>query len=592
MGYALLEDHFYIAGGYQDEPPTPLSQFYSLDLSKSWTVDKAPWTRLRDGLARSHLALVAIPQEYSGSPKGTLVLIGGSESTADTFFSRYSVADDNWSTLLVTPPYQKLEGHAADIDPRTGKVYVFGGYSTSGTGNAAKVTDMNRMFVYDHLNKALGAAVPATNETALAEPGLVWLKSRQSFVLFGGTHDLLPAKRQGLGGGRLDEYDPSKNQWKTFVTTGDIPPARADHCMAVNNDGTKVVVFGGSDMDTFMNDLYILDVASAKWTKGPNASKSRIRMACTIHNDQLIVVGGSEERKRETMHDSTPLIFNLKTNRWTDHYSTDGSDGEGGGLPIGGIVGGAAAVVAIGAVVAFFVIRKRRARRYDSSSVSGAGVATGAAAGAAGAAVASNESKPDDMQNYPQHSSPAASSGITYTGPDIPLDKLNNGNDSYQDQYNPNYAATHYGYGSPQSPYNHPASYAVSPSIGAMPSPMVHQQQAEYLNYLRQDEPISNSHTLGGSDTTPLIPPPSAHVSDYSQSPATEYHQAYYANNPYGAGGGGDAYSQAGYGYGVSYPAPPGTTNGVWTQPSAHSNSPQDYTNYVPPSGNYVPPPN
>ncbi|KAF9969291.1 hypothetical protein BGZ73_008398 [Actinomortierella ambigua] len=617
MGYTLFEDHFYLIGGFQDDPPSALSQFYSLDLSTSWAAEKAPWTRLRDGPALSHLAAVSISTKDFGGAEGSLLLIGGAEAKTDSFFSLYSFGSSSWSTISVPPPYPALEGHAAVMEPSTGKVHIFGGYATTRIGNENQVTTMNRLTVYDHVNKVVSTKTPAANDSALAEPGAVWLSSRKSFILFGGSRDIIPAKRRGLGGGRLDEYDPSKQQWKTFVTTGSIPPDRADHCMAANEDGSKVVVFGGSDMDTFMADIYILDVASAKWTKGPDAPKSRIRMACAIYKNQLIVVGGSEERRRESMHDSTPVIFNLNSNHWSQHYSVDGSDDEsGGGGSMGGIIGGVVAAAAIGAVAAFFVLRKRRARRHENAGFSTMGNASAdTAAGMTAAAVPAAGAGATGSFHEFKHDG-ASPPGNAYSQ-DIQLGKLNNNNndesDPFADQYNPNYAATHYGYASPQlSAYNGGAtSYAASPAMGAISSPAM---QAEYLNHLRHDEPVSNtlthmsSNSGGGYGTTPLLPPQpmaAAHLSNYSHESSTEYHQAYFASNPYngGANGGNDAYGQAGYGYGSpsssSYPAPPGGAS-PWPTPSAHSKSPQDYTNYVPPNGmpspsgqnsGYVPPP-
>ncbi|KAG0255812.1 hypothetical protein DFQ27_006057 [Actinomortierella ambigua] len=612
MGYTLFKDHLYLVGGFFGD--TPLNQFYSLDLSTSWADGKAPWTKLRDGPALSHLAVAPISSQNFGGAEGSLLVIGGAEAKADSFFSLYNIASDSWSTVSVTAPYPSLEGHAAAVEPSTGKVHIFGGYGTTKNGNETLVASLNRLTVYDHVNKAISSKNPAANDQALAEPGAVWLESRKSFVLFGGSRDVIPPKRQGLGGGQLDEYDPSSQQWKTFATTGDIPPDRADHCMAANDDGTKVVVFGGSDMDTFMSDIYTLDVASAKWTKGPNAPKSRIRMACAIYKNQLVVVGGSEERRRESMHDSTPAIFNLNSNHWTHQYNVDGSDNESGGSSsTGAIIGGAVAVVAVGAVAAFFVIRKRRARRHEvsgfstvgnTSSGTGSPIAGGAGAGAAGSF---NELK---------HES-SSSSGTGY-GQDIQLGKLNNnGNydddgNPFADQYNPHYATTNYGYGSPQlSAYNGGATspYATSPAMVAVSSPGM--QQAEYLHNLRQDEPVSTTVTIGSSNSsghgghygsTPLLPPQpaSAHLSNYSHDSPAEYHQAVFAANPYGGGRGNATYGQAGYGYASpssSYATP---SSSARPTPSAHSNSPQDYTNYVPPNGmpspgdpnsGFIPPP-
>jgi hypothetical protein len=61
--------------------------------------------------------------------------------------------------------------------------------------------------------------------------------------------------------------------------------------------GSKMVVYGGTTNanSTLQGDVYILDVASLTWTKGPKPGTSQFRrnMACTAAGDNFVVWGGT-----------------------------------------------------------------------------------------------------------------------------------------------------------------------------------------------------------------------------------------------------------------------------------------------------------
>ena len=61
-------------------------------------------------------------------------------------------------------------------------------------------------------------------------------------------------------------------------------------------NGTKVIVFGGSDIQEIsQSGIFILDVATMHWTAGTPASPSQARcnLACTVNGDHFIAWGGN-----------------------------------------------------------------------------------------------------------------------------------------------------------------------------------------------------------------------------------------------------------------------------------------------------------
>ncbi|KAG0254451.1 hypothetical protein BG011_005776 [Mortierella polycephala] len=93
---------------------------------------------------------------------------------------------------------------------------------------------------------------------------------------------------------------------------------------AYNN--TKIVVFGGQNngnKDT-LGSIYILDIKSMAWTKGVDVdpAQNRKNMACTVAGDSFVAWGGSDRNDMPNTISAT-IIYNLKANAWTDHFSVD-----------------------------------------------------------------------------------------------------------------------------------------------------------------------------------------------------------------------------------------------------------------------------
>ncbi|KAF9133808.1 hypothetical protein BGW39_008851 [Mortierella sp. 14UC] len=147
-------------------------------------------------------------------------------------------------------------------------------------------------------------------------------------------------------------------------------------------NGTKMVVFGGSDINEVSNSrIFTLDLGTLIWTAGTPADPkyARCNMACAVNGDNFIVWGGDRER---VVLDGTPLIYNMKNNQWVTQYTPYGASTNGdkptgtqsGSLPIptgtgqttppgsnvGAIAGGAAGVVALGLLIGFFFYRRHK----------------------------------------------------------------------------------------------------------------------------------------------------------------------------------------------------------------------------------------
>ncbi|KAF9154788.1 hypothetical protein BG015_011970 [Linnemannia schmuckeri] len=64
-------------------------------------------------------------------------------------------------------------------------------------------------------------------------------------------------------------------------TTGIPPSLRGDHCMAISEDGFRMVVFGGRVKNVPSNEDFVRNIATGAWAQGPSAD-TRMCPACTI----------------------------------------------------------------------------------------------------------------------------------------------------------------------------------------------------------------------------------------------------------------------------------------------------------------------
>ncbi|GJJ67969.1 hypothetical protein EMPS_00315 [Entomortierella parvispora] len=92
---------------------------------------------------------------------------------------------------------------------------------------------------------------------------------------------------------------------------------------SVDEDGTKIVVFGGeletANTTDFLptSELWFLDVPTMTWTQGPSALQPRSKGSCTIVNNMLINWGGLVGKNTVAY---PVILFDLKTNTFVNEY--------------------------------------------------------------------------------------------------------------------------------------------------------------------------------------------------------------------------------------------------------------------------------
>ncbi|KFH73037.1 hypothetical protein MVEG_00262 [Podila verticillata NRRL 6337] len=301
-----------------------------------------------------------------------LLAIFGSEDPSQSFLALLDVSTRKWvaNATKVNPP-KRNSGLVAIGNPIDGKIYIRGGYQS----------DLcNTMDVYDPKTDTL-TPIPipqpstggdiATGGVGVNSSqwyGAVWSDRRNSILYFGGR----------LGSAAyvppvIYEYIPATNTWQFLSTTGTGPSGREDPCVAIDEANDNLVVYGGQVAEGLLGDIYVLNLNTLEWKRGPSSSDGRVGMACTIHDDGFLVWGGAKDTFLLNIYSSEPGVFNLSTQLWTSTYKmttppelippVETPKRSTLGLVLGLTMGG----IAVGAVGAGMLLYKREKKKSDKS---------------------------------------------------------------------------------------------------------------------------------------------------------------------------------------------------------------------------------
>ncbi|KAF9141053.1 hypothetical protein BG015_001416 [Linnemannia schmuckeri] len=326
MAYATIDEStMYIQGGITLPPPggtaklTP--QFYALDLTQDWNVTNPSWKALTPP---SNAVSQISSQSMTVSPDRQTLTVW---SVFPTVALNYSVSNASWTKApLSAGLIISGAGLHAATDPTTGAVYI------PGTGPL----NSNYMVRYNYVTGLINLInIPLTLVAALDHYSFVWCQPRKTFILFAGNASSVNA---------FSEYSPSTSQWTQLVSSGPTPSFRRRSCMVPAYNGTKMILFGGDGSGPSVASISILDIPTMTWTNGKDAPDARSEMACSVAGDNFIVWGGYKEMLSvdSVPVPATPLIYNIKTGKWTDKFvrGTNGNKTEGGGGGSGNGSGG------------------------------------------------------------------------------------------------------------------------------------------------------------------------------------------------------------------------------------------------------------
>ncbi|KAG9061055.1 hypothetical protein KI688_007684 [Linnemannia hyalina] len=352
--FARTQTKLYILGGATSDG-IALSQFMYLDLSVGWTTAAPAWTRLADGPPQ-----FIFPAAFTSDEQTMFVfhLIGSNKP------QQYNVQTNAWSVTNYTFSNMAQTGVSVVTDPNTGLMYLAGGYSSLNFDNTTMT--FSKLDTFDPLTLSVRQTdVPTSTDVFPARLyyGNVWSQAKSAVLYFGGNNPNNYTSPQPLEN-VVSAFAPATMSFFILNTGGTAPPMRSDHCMAANEDGSKVLIYGGRlRSNTVGSDVFVLDVIGQTWTQGVSSYQSRMYTACTVVGDQLLIWGGAASVFGITVAPAEILIYDYVKRIWTTQYTPPKPTPNSNTVAIiAGVVSGLALVAA---VVGIFFFRRRRSRRKD-----------------------------------------------------------------------------------------------------------------------------------------------------------------------------------------------------------------------------------
>ncbi|KAG0096909.1 Acyl-CoA-binding domain-containing protein 5 [Podila epicladia] len=361
----------YVSGGWTPPDDSGYAQTFSIDLSRPWDARTPTVTSLDHTGAPVDIML---PSALMGDNNTWLVLSRG-------MVYKYSIHDNKWQSAGAVPNMFPTQNRtlAGDIDPETGVWYIPNGYNVASTGSSTIVSMMQLNIARNLASGITGANGPPND---LARFSAVWSKRLKQLLVFGGES----AAPTGVSGrtmsSNLYTFSPASNTWSVPQPQGVVPTPRCSHCFVPAFNGTKMVLFGGwGDYSRTIaySDIYILDLETWTWTKGPDVGASAIygrgMSACAVSGDLFVSWGGGVGTAAIVAQNTTTLLYNLTSQQWVSRYepppystpsspppsSANTGDTGSSSLPIAAIAGGAAGgAVVLLATIALIIRRRRR----------------------------------------------------------------------------------------------------------------------------------------------------------------------------------------------------------------------------------------
>lgn len=196
----------------------------------------------------------------------------------------FAAAADVWSPTPSTLLPIARSGQTVLVDSLRNRVVMFGGLSASGALASTAIMDLATHAWADSV--AINAP-----PTARYDHSAVWNQVNGRYTIFGGTN----------GTTRFADawaLDPATMVWTSLVTSGSAPSARSNHSAIFDSAGGRMLVFGGFNGTTVLNDLYALDATTLQWTSlspsgtPPEARQGAVAVYDPVHR-ALVLFGGA-----------------------------------------------------------------------------------------------------------------------------------------------------------------------------------------------------------------------------------------------------------------------------------------------------------
>ncbi|KAF9136112.1 hypothetical protein BGW39_006908 [Mortierella sp. 14UC] len=371
----------YYQGGQLNQAGTAAfsSDFYALDLTKSWPKSNPAWVNLSKPASGTVTAPQVGGHSAAMSADGSSVLVTAPTGDGSKpFLYSYNIAAGSWST--VNAPAAQASSWAtrkdADLitDPTTGTSWLLGGSSPDGTS-----TNEVDSYKDGQWNPLIAVTAGAGGTAALNQfsAGTAELYNNRIYIFGGFSSSVGQRGYQSLQSIPYIDISTSPPTHGVQLALGRVPSSRQDHCTVVT-DSKKVLLFGGYDANskTSLSDMWSFDLITMTWTQilVTNPIDARHAHSCSIAGANMVVFGGmSISPTSQKAYVKDIQVYDVMLSKWMGEYApkadgtaisdpiSGGSGAGNSGLSTGALIGIIiGAIVVLGLVIGGLLYRRRQ----------------------------------------------------------------------------------------------------------------------------------------------------------------------------------------------------------------------------------------
>jgi hypothetical protein len=251
-------------------------------LRETWVYDVANGTWSNPAPAIQPRGAISAAMTFDPVSRRTLLFGGNAVLSQDAIGElwAYDAKDNVWTNLtdIRTPTGRGTAGMT--FDPRSGQVYVFGGYRRAPCG----ATDFRDTLAYDVRSGDWSFLTPASSPAPRCLSSIVRDPASGRMWMVGGLN---PASRE------LWVYDPLSNEWAQAGPKV-LPPGRYNFGFGYDPVGRRMLVFSGW---TSADDTWELDISTDTWRNVNTAVKPPARggsrLAYDSWHQRFVMFSGS-----------------------------------------------------------------------------------------------------------------------------------------------------------------------------------------------------------------------------------------------------------------------------------------------------------
>jgi cysteine-rich repeat protein len=240
---------------------------------------------------------------------GRSVLFGG-EFHADILADTWEYNGVRW--VATTPPMSPTQrwgqamAYALPRDAGRRRVVLFGGHDL-GTGTYRSDT-----WEFDGENWIEVLSTHDSSPPARAHAAMAYDPVRDRIVLFGGedaNHVLFS-----------DTWEYDGETWTQVSPPGSVPGARAFHSMVYDTNASAVLLFGGRDLNGFLNDTWLYN--GTTWTRDHPAQSPGERRSAPLVFDiarrRTVLFGGTALGPTRRLYDTWEYLYSGGQGQWME----------------------------------------------------------------------------------------------------------------------------------------------------------------------------------------------------------------------------------------------------------------------------------